>query len=78
MTPHDKVHVREVLAQLRKRDCAGCCDCTAPEEVDCFDSEVVMLSSGYAEVRADGEVGEVIQHGNVIWTEDEDAQVENA
>lgn len=56
LTREDKRHCIETWKALQARDCEGCTDCDDPENSDCFDSEVVMLSIGYAEVYQDGEV----------------------
>ena len=47
--------------------------CDYPD-CDCFNSEIIMLSIGYAEVFEQDEhgKGECISGGEVIWREDED------
>ena len=60
LTEHDLEHVDQTLKELHGPDgCEGCCDCSTAAEMadrDCFDSETVMLSIGYAEVHTDGRV----------------------
>lgn len=40
------------------------CECPDYPDCDCNASEVIMLSTGYAEVYQDGDV---VQHGRVIF-----------
>ena len=52
----DFAHCHATWQGLQARDCSGCTDCNDPESSDCFTSETVMCSFGYAEVYADGDV----------------------
>lgn len=60
LTEDDIDHIDQTLKELHDPDgCEGCSDCSTAAEMadkDCFDSETVMLSIGYAEVHADGRV----------------------
>ena len=70
LTDEDIEHCKATWEDLYKRDCAGCTDCDDPESADCFNSETVMTSIGYAEVYADGEV---VVYGQVLFTVSEES-----
>ena len=65
MTDHDHQHCTEVWESLQ--DPCDSPDCQPPDDswpaCDCRSSEIVVLSTGYAEVWFDGDV---IQYGKII------------
>jgi len=65
MTEHDKQQCAEVHAELQ--DACQFCDDGTYEAICCCGSasEIVLLSTGYAEVWSDGEV---IQRNKTVWT----------
>ncbi len=65
----DIAHVEKTIKGLREPDEHVDCDGDGIS-CDCFVSEIVMLSTGYAEVWRDGDV---VQSGKVVYKEDQDA-----
>lgn len=59
----DVRHIEETVARLREPTEACAKACTYPD-CDCHASEVVMLSSGYADVY---QGGDVVQYGKIIY-----------
>lgn len=59
-TASDLQHARATLAELRNPTPCGDTDCPLsagnPDGCDCHASEVIVLSTGYAEVHATGEL----------------------
>ena len=70
LTDHDKKHC-EKTAEALQNGRAWCEHCSADEGhdtvcvSDCYTSEIVMLSTGYADVWCDGDV---VQYGRVVWS----------
>ena len=70
LTDHDKAHCQKTAEGLveGRNWCPHCSDEKGEDtycESDCYTSEIVMLSTGYADVWYDGEV---VQCGRVVWT----------